>query len=508
MDKRCFWFLCIVILAVFLARSTMAGAVVFDPSVYYDIGANPYSVAIGDLNGDGSPDLAAANYASEDISILLNNGDGTFQDAEVYWVGKSPDTVVTGDLDGDGHQDLAITRALSNEVAVLLGAGDGSFLSPLAYGVGPEPRSVAMGDLDGDSHPDLAVGNLVGGSISVLLQATTPGLLVTGPGPGEANSPLVRGFQPVENSSVEFEFMAYGATQYGVKVSSGDPDGDGTDELLTGAGPGEIYGPHVRGFEVDGSPLPGLNFLAYGTNKFGVNVCAGDLDGDGNDEIITGAGPGAVFGPHVRGWIYNGPSSVTPYPGVSYFAYGTPKWGVNVAAGDIDGDGYDEIVTGPGPGAVYGPHVRGWNVDGNPSASAIPAVSYFAYGTLKYGAIVSCGDVDGDGIDEIITGAGPGAVFGPHVRGWNHDGSSVTPLPGFSFFAWDTEPLRYGVNVCAGADLDGDGRNELVVGRGPDPEADTEVKVFTYDGASVNRWLALEAFPGYFHGANVAAGRF
>jgi len=77
------------------------------------------------------------------------------------------------------------------------------------------------------------------------------------------------------------------------------------------------------------------------------------------DEVVTGAGPGAVFGPHVRAWDYDGGSGVTQVPGVSYFAYGTPKWGVNICCGDIDGDGYDEIVTGAGPGAVYGPHVRG-----------------------------------------------------------------------------------------------------------------------------------------------------
>jgi hypothetical protein len=127
---------------------------------------------------------------------------------------------------------------------------------------------------------------------------------------------------------------------------------------------------------VAGNPLPGLSFLAYGTHKYGVNVTAGNLDADAREEIITGAGPGAVFGPHVRGWNYSG-SAVSPMPGVSFLAYGTHKWGVNVAAGDIDGDGYDEIVTGAGPGAVFGPHVRGWNVDGG-AATAIPAVSFMA----------------------------------------------------------------------------------------------------------------------------------
>jgi len=331
--------------------------------------------------------------------------------------------------------------------------------------------------------------------------------LVTGPGPAQGNQPLVRIFPPVDDTEPLLEFPAYGATQFGVNVSVGDLDRDGFDEIITGAGPGEIYGPHVRGFEVDGTPLPGLSFLAYSTNRYGVNVTAGELDGDGYDEIVTGAGPGAVFGPHIRGWNYDGTPEVSPMPGVSFMAYSTPKWGVNVAAGDIDGDGYDEIVTGPGPGAVYGPHVRGWNVDGGP-ATAIPSVSFLAYGTSQYGVNVSAGDVDGDGIDEIVTGAGPGAVFGPHVRGWNYDGASVTPLTGYSFFAWQTLPLTHGVNVFAEADLNGNGRDELVTGRGPAPSADTEVKVFTYDGSAVQQWFSLEAYPGFSMGTNVAAGRF
>lgn len=333
------------------------------------------------------------------------------------------------------------------------------------------------------------------------------GRLVAGPGATVNNPPFIRVFLPISETTYEHQFMAYAAPHFGVNLSCGDPDGDGTDEIITGAGPGEIFGPHVRGFDIDGTPLPGLSFLAYGTNKYGVNVASGDLDGDGRDEIITGAGPGAVFGPHVRGWIYNGPTGVTPYPGVSYFAYGTPKWGVYVAAGDIDGDGYDEIITGAGPGAVYGPHVRGWNIDGG-GVVAIPAVSFLAYGTNKYGVKVSAGDVDGDGIDEIVTGAGPGAIFGPHVRGWNFDGTAVTPLPGFSFLAWQ-EPFRgYGVNVFAGTDLNDNGRDELVVGRGPDPGADTEVKVFTYDGSLVNQLISIQAFPSMTFGTNVAAGRF
>jgi len=347
---------------------------------------------------------------------------------------------------------------------------------------------------------------LVPVTMTVAESGREPGLL-TGPGPCPLNPPLVRIYPPEQDAGPLDQFSAYSASGYGTIISSADLDTDFFDEILTGPGPGEIYGPHVRGFEADGTPLPGLSFLAYGTNRYGVNVSAGDLDNDGYDEIVTGAGKGAEFGPHVRGWNYDGLPAVRSMPLVNFFAYGTPKWGVNVAAGDIDGDGFDEIVTGPGPGAVYGPHVRAWNVDGGP-ATAIPSVSFLAYGTNKYGVNVSAGDVDGDGIDEIVTGAGPGAVFGPHVRGWNYDGSSVGPLPGYSFFAWQTPPLTHGVKVFAGTDLNGNGRDELVTGRGPAPDADTEVKVFTYDGTTVTRWISLEAYPGFHQGVNIAAGRF
>jgi len=340
-----------------------------------------------------------------------------------------------------------------------------------------------------------------------VLDVSGPGV-VTGPGSLEANPPSVRLFPPEQDAMYHVSFPAYGAPSWGVKVCTGDPDGDGTDEILTAAGPGAIYGPHVRGFEAEGTPLAGLSFIAYGTLKYGVNVAAGDLDGDGFDEIVTGAGPGAVFGPHVRAWDYDGTPGVTPMPGVSYFAYGTPKWGVNVASGDIDGDGYDEIITGAGPGAVYGPHVRGWNVDGGAVAS-IPGVSFLAYGTDKYGVNVGCGDLDGDGIDEIVTAPGPSPVFGAHIRGWNCDGGSATEMAGINFFAWSPSETLHGARVSAGTDLDDNGRDELVVGAGPDPSVECLVKVFRYDGSSVTQWFTLTAYDTDLKGgADVAAGQF
>ena len=332
--------------------------------------------------------------------------------------------------------------------------------------------------------------------------------IVTGPGPAETNPPTVRLSTPAHHGTWDREFNAYGAHQFGVNITVGQLDSDPASEIITGAGPGSIYGPHVRGFDGSGTPLSGLNFLAYGTPRWGVNVAAGDIDGDGFDELITGAGPGAVFGPHVRAFNYDGSGTVSTVPGASWFSYGTLKFGVNVATGDIDGDGFDEVVTGAGPGAVFGPHVRGWNLDGG-AVAPIPGLSYFAYGTLKFGVNVACGDMDGDGVDEIITTPGPSAVFGAHVRGWNHDGSGGAPMPGLSFFAWPTTEVRYGARSWARSDLDGDGRTELLVGAGPDPAAGNLVKAFSYDGTVVEEWFGLETSDGnWTHGTSVAAGRF
>jgi hypothetical protein len=340
--------------------------------------------------------------------------------------------------------------------------------------------------------------------------------VVTGPGPDYDNPTQVRLFPPVQDATPMAEFPAYAAQHWGANVTTGNVVEGDEIEIVTGAGPGAIFGPHVRAFEGDGTPVSYVSFLAYGTNRWGVNVAAGNIGriyaAEELDEIITGAGPGAVFGPHVRAFNCGGGTDAFPVPGVSFMAYGTNKFGVNVAAGDIDGDGWDEIVTGAGPGAVFGPHVRGWKCftsDSPPHTDPIPGVSFMAYGTNKFGVEVTCGDIDGDGLDEIVTAPGPGAVFASHVRGWKFDGVTVAPMPGLSFFAWPTGEARYGAEVFAGADLSGDGRDEIVVGGGPDPALGSPVQVYQYDGQEALLWFSLEAYPeGWTHGSRVAAGRF
>ncbi|MHC4790546.1 MAG: FG-GAP-like repeat-containing protein, partial [Planctomycetota bacterium] len=98
----------------------------FYPRVNYPAGVHPRSVAIGDLDGDGDLDLVVATYGEKYVSVLLNNGDGTFQAAVKYGVGMDPISVAIGDLDGDGDLDLAVANWASHTVSVLLGNGDGT----------------------------------------------------------------------------------------------------------------------------------------------------------------------------------------------------------------------------------------------------------------------------------------------------------------------------------------------------------------------------------------------
>jgi hypothetical protein len=151
----------------------------FQTPVSYAVGASPISVRAGDLNGDGKLDLVVANANSSTLSVLLGNGNGTFKPAINYVVNEDPEAVTLGDLNGDGKLDLVVTANFDHPtgtVSVLLGNGDGTFQAPVDYNVGAGPVPVAVADLNGDGAADLVVGNAghtsgPAASVSVLLGA-------------------------------------------------------------------------------------------------------------------------------------------------------------------------------------------------------------------------------------------------------------------------------------------------------------------------------------------------
>src|SRR5207302_408575 len=128
----------------------------FQTAVNYAAGLNSISIAVSDFNGDGKLDLVVANSGSTNISVLLGNGDGTFRPAVNYGAETAPYSVAVGDFNDDGKLDVAVANAGSGyyqtggNVSVLLGNGDGTFQPAINYSAGVGPYSVAVGDFNGD----------------------------------------------------------------------------------------------------------------------------------------------------------------------------------------------------------------------------------------------------------------------------------------------------------------------------------------------------------------------
>ncbi|MFN7972218.1 MAG: putative Ig domain-containing protein [Acidobacteriota bacterium] len=327
--------------------------------------------------------------------------------------------------------------------------------------------------------------------------------VLAGAGGGAPNAPRIALFSS-EGPVALLDMLAYGSGSYGARVAGGNVDGGPDGELLTGPGPGPTLGPHVRAFRRDGGALAKVSFFAYGTQKSGVNVAAGLLDHDAFDEIATGAGPGAIFGPHVRGFDVDG-AQVRAMPGVSFFAYQTLRYGAGAAVGSIDPDAFGEIVSAPGPGAALGSQVRGWDFDGT-TIVPIPRVSFYAFPGTGYGASVAAGDADGDGIEEMVACAGPAPAYPARLRGFGFDGAVLKALPGFDLTPFGS---RYGARAGL-ADSDppgGGGGAELSAGAGPDPAAGTTVAPFRYTGTSlVPAGASYVAFPGLAFGVSPVEG--
>lgn len=297
--------------------------------------------------------------------------------------------------------------------------------------------------------------------------------IVTGAGAG--GGPHVKVFS-ADSGSEQASFFAYSpGFSGGVRVATGDVNGDGTADIITGTGAGG--GPHVKVFDgLSGGPL--ASFFAYDPGfTGGIFVGSGDVDNDAIDDIITGADMGA--GPHVK--VFSGQTGAEIK---SLFAY-TPSFtgGVRVAAGDVNNDGFDDIITGSGPGG--GPHVKVFS-----SQTGAELQSFFAYDLgFTGGVFVGGGDVDNDGFADIITGAGAGA--GPHVKVF----SGQTGAELHNFFAYDPA-FTGGVRVAAG-DVNGDGYADIVTGAGPvdgtGPTPGPHVKVFDgQTGAELQSFLAYE----------------
>lgn len=297
-------------------------------------------------------------------------------------------------------------------------------------------------------------------------------------GAGAGGGPLAKLYNP--DGTEKFSLLAYPSGYTGgVFVATGDVTGDGVDDLVTSTGPGGAA--NLRVFDGRTGALV-RSFFGYPPAFLGgVNVAVGDVNDDGYADIVCGVGVGG--GPNVR--VFSGKDGTLL---ASFFAY-DPGFtgGVRVAVGDINGDGYADIVCAVGSGG--GPNVRVF--DGRTGALLS---SFFAYDAgFTGGLFISAGDFNGDGVPDVVTGVESGG--GPNVRSFDlRNGTTL-----LSFFAYDPAQPS-GVRVAA-ADVNGDGYDDYITGTGLGPGS--RVRVISGRDGTTDLLTPFAPFGTFRGGVNV-----
>jgi FG-GAP-like repeat/PASTA domain len=330
--KRVFALIGLVVLSGSAGAAELTGgsAPSFRAARYFDTSAKAAeSVAIGDLNGDGKPDVVAAHGADfpvelkplRTVSVLLNRGDGRFQPSHAYPTGKSGDelgawSVPIGDLTSDGNADLATANPGGKSVSVLVNSGRGQFQPPVNYSIDRQPWDVALVDLDGDGKLDIATANPT--TITVLLNRGD------GTFGGKVDFPT-------------------GRSTWAFAVR--DLNGDGKPDIATANNNG-LSSVSVLINRGDGTFETNVDFPT-GAGPRGIAI--GDLDGDDQPDVVTANGTSSPGGD--EDWIDSvsvlrnkGDGTLRPRRNYRVRA-GNRLDFASVRIGDVNGDRKPDIVT-------------------------------------------------------------------------------------------------------------------------------------------------------------------
>ena len=388
----------------------------FQTALNYAAGGSPNSIAVGDFNLDGKADLVVADALGIMVSVLLGNGNGTFQAAANYYDAGAVNAVAVGDFTGNGVLDLAIADSGAGTASVMLGNGDGTFQAPVTCGaISNYVTSAAVGDFNRDGNLDLVVANYGTNTVSVLLG--------NGDGTCQAAVSYAVGAQPafvavgdfIGNGKLDLAVTNEGANTVSVLLGNGDGTFQAAVSYPVGTSPAML----VVG-DINGDGKPDLAVVNYGSNN--VSVLLGN--GNGTFQTATNFAVG------------NGPRSIT--------------------AGDFRGDGKLDLAV-----SCYN-----WNTVsvllGNGDGTFQSAVSYpvptaaanLGVGSAQAPMSITVGDFNGDGKLDLAKG-NDGDVS---VLLGNGDGT-FQPAVGYA-------SAEGSVSVVVG-DFNGDGKPDLLALNSP-----------------------------------------
>ncbi len=384
-----------------ISNSDSSSTSLFLPVFTYDSGGvGPVSLAVGDVNNDDKPDIVVGNYCLKSscngsyVSVLLSNGDGTFQTPVSYSTGGvNPWAVAIGDVNADGRPDLIVANLCESSancnngtIAVLLGNGDGSFRAPTIYNAGGYWNfSVVIADVNGDGIPDLLVGNYLqcstctegavsvfigngDGSFQVPAKYDSAGYEVYGVAVGDLNGDGKPDIVVTNNCQSSAACPGPG----GVSVLLGN--GDGTFKAAVPYSSGGYWGPdQVVIVDLNGDGIPDLvvsNYCQSGSN----------CPGPGDVAVLLGNGDGTFKAP-------------VSYPSGGYHVF-------LVAVGDINRDGHPDVVVANECDSASCTHGTAGVLLGNGDGTFQAAQTYSSGGSIPYKVVIA--DVNGDGKPDVI----------------------------------------------------------------------------------------------------------